>query len=141
MFGRLVSIALVMLALPAFAADDPLLGTWKSDRALTLARLETDGVRPEHQKVIREEGDLGNAIVSFRDGEYSWTLHEKSWRLPYRVRSVEAGYVEIEYFRSPIATTPKKMRVFVSGDLMYVPIPEFSFYEIFRRLPEPASAP
>jgi hypothetical protein len=47
------------------ASANPLLGAWKSDRALTLQRLDIDKVRPEARKFVVEKVDLGNAVVEY----------------------------------------------------------------------------
>jgi hypothetical protein len=138
---RRVSLLLALL-FAVSAQANPLLGAWKSDRALTLQRLEADRVSPEHRKVITEEADLGNAVVEFHADEYVWTLGTLVRRLPYKIRSIEGGYVEIEYFRMRHETSPKRLRLFVSGDLLYTPIMEYGYYEVFRRVPaKPKPAP
>jgi hypothetical protein len=139
-----VALALLALALlaapPSSAQTNPLLGAWKSDRELTLQRLAADNVPPEHRKEISEEVDLGNAIVEFHESEYVWLLGKQVRRLPYKIRSIEGNYVEIEYFIHRAATKPNRMRLFVSGDLLYTPIEELRFYEVFRRV-RPTAAP
>lgn len=138
--SRKVSLAVVLLLLvPHAVSADPLVGKWRSDRELTLARLEADKVAPQHRRTILEEGEFGNAVVEFGNGKYSWALGEKKWRLPYRIRSIDGNYVEIEYFRTPAQTTPDRMRLFVTDKLLYVPIKEFGFYEVFTRVSPPAS--
>lgn len=136
-----VAIILTSFLLAAPGLANPLVGTWKSDRELTLRRLAVDNVPPEHRKIIIEEADLGNAVIEFGNGEYTWTLGKKHVRLPYKILSVEGGYVEIEYFRTPTATKPTRMRLFVTADLLYTPIGELNFYEVFRRVPHSAAAP
>jgi len=140
MLPRVALILMSLLSASAVLAN-PLAGTWKSDRELTLQRLDVDNVAPQHRKTIIEEADLGNAVVEFSDEEYTWTLGEKHVRLPYKVLSIEGHYVEIEYFRTPAATKPTRMRLFVTGDLLYTPIGELNFYEVFRRVSPPADAP
>jgi hypothetical protein len=97
-------------------------------------------VRPEHRKVIVEEGDLGNAVVEFADTEYRWTLGDQSRRLPYRILGIRGGYVDIEYYPHKSQASPNRMTLFVAGDLLYTPVKEFSFYEVFRRIEPPAPA-
>lgn len=144
MHSRIVLVALGIVSVfiaTASAMANPLIGRWKSDRDLTVARLEagTDKVPAPRVKTILEEGDFGNAIVDYADKEYSWSLGDQTRRLPYKVLSIDGNHVEIQYFRSAAQTTPDRMRLFVSDDLMYVPIREFGFYEVFRRLPSPAA--
>ena len=131
---------LLVLLFAVSAQANPLLGAWKSDRKLTLERLAADNVRPEHVEEITEEADLGNAIVEFYEREYIWVLHKAVRRLPYKILSIEGNYVEIEYFTHSAATKPRRMRLFVSGDLLYTPIEELRFYEVFRRV-RPTAAP
>jgi hypothetical protein len=129
----------LVLGLGLSAQANPLEGTWKSDRKLTLERLAADSVPPQHRKVIIEEADLGNAIVEFSGNEYVWTLGDQTRRLPYRIVSVEGHHVEIEYFQRRDQTNPTRMRLFVTGNLLYTPIRELDFYEVFRRVPRPAA--
>ena len=134
-----LGLLLLVAAAPALANPaNPLLGSWKSDRQLTLDRL-SDKVRPDHRKEI-EAADLGNAVVEFRDKEYTWTLGSQTRRLPYRILEIRGKYVDIEYFQHPAQTSPSRMTLFVSGDLLYTPVREFNFYEVFKRLPVPAKA-
>ena len=125
---------LLGLVFAVSASGNPLLGAWKSDRALTLQRLDIDKVRPELRKFIVEKVDLGNAVVEYHANEYVWTLGKKVRRLPYKIVSIEGHYVEIQYFRHQSETTPTRMRLFVEGDLLYTPIHEGGFYEVFRRM-------
>ena len=123
------------------ARPNPLLGSWKSDRELTLQRLEVDRLTAERREEIRTQGTFGEAVVEFFADEYVWEMGERRRRLPYKIVAIEGGYVEIEYYRHRVETRPTRMRVFVSGDLLYTPIAGYGFYEVFRRLPTPANAP
>ena len=129
-----VGLALGLLFAVSVSAN-PLLGAWKSDRALTLQRLDIDKVTPEARKFTIEKVDLGNAVVEYHANEYVWTLGKTVRRLPYKIISIEGHYVEIQYFRHESETTPTRMRLFVEGDLLYTPIYEGGFYEVFRRVP------
>ncbi|MDJ0850145.1 MAG: hypothetical protein QNK04_17370 [Myxococcota bacterium] len=122
-------------------APNPLLGSWKSDRELTLERLEVDRLPPERKEEVRTEGNFGEALVEFHADEYVWTLGSQRRRLPYRILAVEGGYVEIEYFRHRVETRPTRMRLFVAGDFLYTPIAGYGFYEVFRRVRPAAKAP
>lgn len=136
---RISCLLMLLIGLGLSAQANPLAGTWKSDRELTLERLAADNVPPEHRRIIIEEGDLGNAIVEFRGDEYVWTLGDQTRRLRYRILSVEGNHVEIEYFQHRAQTSPTRMRLFVTENLLYTPIREFNFYEVFRRVSHPAS--
>ena len=133
-----MTILLALLCSGAVHAN-PLAGTWKSDRELTLARLAVDKVPERHRKTIIEEADLGNAVIVFRANDYVWTLGDKERTLPYRILSVEGSFVEMEYFQHRAQTSPRTKRLYVTPELLYLPIGEFNFYEVFRRVDVPAS--
>lgn len=138
MLARLVLFA-VSLVVAATASANPLMGVWKSDRDLTLLEVKKLAQLTLEQRELLSTPDLfGQAVAIYGEREMELRLTEESMRLSYRVVATGSDFVEIEYDDERVAR-PVRKRLLLHGGLLYVPIEDMGFHEIFRRIDAPAA--
>ena len=111
----------------------PLLGTWRSDKHLTLLEVEKTSLTEREREILSGPGFFGERTIHYEvgrlrsevDGNVSW--------MPYRVVSTGKGFVEIECM-DPVTGETVRRKILVQGDLMKMPIRTLGFYEVFRKV-------
>jgi len=138
MLTRLALLA-VLLVVAAAASANPLIGVWKSDLNLTLLEIERrEAVALEQREVLSTPDLFGQLVAVYGDREIEFRLAERSTRLSYRIVATGSDFVEIEYDDEG-ADEPVRMRLLLHGGLLYVPVEELGFHEVFRRIDVPAA--
>ena len=138
MLARLVLFAL-SLVVAATASANPLIGVWKSDRDRTLLEMEKFATLTlERHDVLSTPDLLGQAVAIYGDREIESRLTEGSTRRSYRIVATGSDFVEIEYGDEQVAE-PVRKRLLLHGGLLYVPVEDMGFHEIFRRIDVPAA--
>jgi hypothetical protein len=92
---KLTCLLILVLSLSAFAGGEKLIGTWKSNKAGTMAYLKT------HTQLTEQQVDvIGLALgkMSFTFDQTNMTLISDNWKFvsPYKVVSETANSVTIE---------------------------------------------
>ena len=140
-------------AAPALAAgdvgdDDPnsgaalikrLVGTWKSNRELTLIEMDaSDLVTSEDRAMF--EATLGNVTTKYTTVEFTTLIGGEKTVMPYRALASDDGIVVIEYFDSSTHSM-RRRRIRVLDDQLEVSVPGLGFSEVFTRVEAPAAPP
>jgi hypothetical protein len=111
----------------------PLLGTWRSDKQLTLLEVEKTNLTEKQRDILSGPGFFGERTIHYEAGRArSEVAGNVSW-MPYRVVSSGKDFVEIECM-DPVTGEMVQRRILFEGDLMKMPIRTLGFYEIFRRV-------
>jgi hypothetical protein len=149
----LLSSLLIAFAAPASLADDAgqpdpnsgaelikrLVGTWKSNRELTLIEMDaSDLVTSEDRAMF--EATLGNVTTKYTTVEFTTLVGGEKRTMPFRVLASDDGVVVIEYF-DPSVHSMRRRRILVFDDRLEVRVPGLGFSEVFTRVDAPTSPP
>jgi hypothetical protein len=138
MLARLAVLA-VSLVVAATASGNPLTGAWRSDRDLTLGELNKSSRLTLGQREFLSSPDLfGQLVTIYGDSEIELRLAEQSARLSYRIVATGSDFVDIEYGDRP-SDAPVRMRLLLHQGLLYVPVEDLGFHQVFRRVDAPAA--
>jgi len=142
-----VIVGLMAFAIPGWAADNPLIGTWKWDNDKTLRefRLPTEGSEQLKSDAARAkrfvEGQVRNArsnmTLTYTDKEYTEVIVANSGMAlsnetcPYRIVEVGKGYVIVDQLKNGGAG-----KLFLSGNSFYVEVKvgEFTYRDYFTKM-------
>jgi hypothetical protein len=133
----LVLFAFAALPCRAGPAQD-LVGTWRSDKNLTLSEIDAEGGMPAELREVLES-ILGELTFTYTATQATSSFEGDVDVHDYRVVGESADSVTIEFYD---ADAPGLVRreIFVSGDRMRVPVEKLGFDEIFTRVKGPAAA-
>lgn len=113
-----------------------LVGTWQSNRDLTLAEMEkSDLVTEEDREML--DGTLGKVTTTYDEKEFTTILDGETTVTPYQVLASSDGVVVIEYFDKAFYSM-RRRRIQVFDDRLAVRVPGLGFDEIFSRVDPPA---
>ena len=138
MLARLALLA-VSLLVSATSSANPLIGVWRSDRALTLLEMEKRATLTLEQRELLSSPDLfGQLVAIYGDREIEFRLAEGSTRLSYRIVATGSDFVEIEYDDEGSAE-PARMQLLLHEGLLHVPVEDGGFDEVFQLSDAPAA--
>jgi len=121
------------------ALIERLVGTWQSDRQLTLVEMDaSDLVTSEDRAMF--EATLGNVTMRYTATEFTTIVGGERAVTPYHVLASADGFVVIEYF-DPATHSMRRQRIHVLDDRIEVRVPGLGFSEIFTRVNAPATPP
>jgi hypothetical protein len=148
---RLVSLLLLLMFLPAVCSADAdpvdseeegpqltkkLIGTWRSNRDLTLVEIEqSDLVTEEDREML--DGNIGKVTTTYSEKDFTTIIDGETTLTPYKVLASSDGVVVIEYFDKSFHSM-RRRRITVSDDELAVRVPGLGFNEIFTRIDRPA---
>jgi hypothetical protein len=149
----LLLLVSILLALPAAAADDlavddansgaalirRLVGTWQSNRELTLIEMNASDLVTNEDRAMFET-TLGNVTTKYTTVEFTTLVGGEKTVMPYRVLASNDGIVVIEYF-DPSTHSMRRRRMRVLDERLEVRVPGLGFSEIFTRVEAPATPP
>jgi len=116
-----------------------LVGTWQSNRELTLVEMNaSDLVTIEDRTMF--EATLGNVTMQYTTAEFTTRVGGEKTVTPYRVLASADGFIVIEYF-DPATHSMRRRRIHVLDDRIEVRVPGLGFSEIFTRVDGPATPP
>ena len=139
--SRCALLFTVLLAAGACAScaavpQQPILGTWQSDEALTLASMrEIGGLSPEAVALF-EADFFGHLIVQYRRTTVRSRLVDDNYDTgfqPYEVLEATSRHVTIRSWDPTIAEW-LETTLYIDGDLIYALTGRTNFREYFRRL-------
>ena len=150
--ARLLPLLLLLAFLPAVSSADPdpvngeeetsqlvkkLMGTWRSNRDLTLAEMEkSDLVTEEDREML--DGTLGKVTTTYAEKDFTTILDGETTVTPYQVLAISDGVVVIEYFDKAFHSM-RRRRIQVFDDKLAVRVPGLGFDEIFTPAYHPAA--
>jgi hypothetical protein len=111
----------------------PLLGTWRSDKQLTLQEVGRTSLTEKQREILSGPGFFGERTIRYEIGKARSEVDGNASWMPYRVVSSGKNFVEIECM-DPVTGEMVQRRILFDGDLMKVPIRTLGFYEVFRRV-------
>jgi hypothetical protein len=111
----------------------PLLGTWRSDKPLTLLEVDKTNLTEKEREILSGPGFFGERTIHYDIGKLRSEMDGNVSWMPYRVVNSGKDFVEIEWMDSATGETLQRRIVF-EGDLMKMPIRTLGFYEVFRRV-------
>lgn len=112
----------------------PLLGTWRSDKELTLLEVEKTNLTEKQRDILSGPGFFGERTIHYEVGRARSEVDgNTTWWMPYRVVKSGKKFVEIECM-DPATGEMVRRRILFDGDLMKMPIRTLGFYEVFRRV-------
>ena len=149
--ARLLPLLLLLTFLPAVSnADDigvnseeegprlvaKLIGTWRSNRDLTLVEMgKSDLITEEDREMV--DGTLGEVTTTYTEKDFTTIFGDETTVTPYKVLASSDGIVVIEYFdKSFHSMLRRRIRVF--DDRLAVRVPGLGFDEIFTPVAPPA---
>jgi hypothetical protein len=152
LLARLLPLLLLLSFLPAASSADAdpsngeeegprlvkkLIGTWRSDRDLTLVEIgKSDLVTEEDRGMI--DGTLGKVTTTYTEKDFITIFDGETTVTPYKVLASSDGVVVIEYFdKSFHSMLRRRIRVF--DERLEVRVPGLGFDEIFTRVDRPAA--
>ncbi len=112
----------------------PLLGTWRSDKQLTLQEVEKTSLTEKQREILSGPGFFGERTIHYEVGRVRSELDGNGSWMPYRVLSSGKDFVEIECMDPATGETVQR-KILLDGDLMKIPIRTLGFYEVFRKVP------
>jgi hypothetical protein len=148
--ARVVTLVLFLSFLPALSGADPvnaeeegprlvkkLMGTWRSNRDLTLLEMEkSDLINQEDREMI--DGTLGKVTTTYTEKDFTTELDGETTVTPYEVLASSDGVVVIEYFDTAFHSM-RRRRIHVFDDKLAVAVPGLGFDEIFTPVDPPAA--
>ena len=111
----------------------PLLGTWRSDKQLTLREVEKTGLTEKQREILSGPGFFGERTIHYEAGRARSEVDGNASWMPYRVVNSGKDFVEIECM-DPATGEMVQRRILFEGDLMKMPIRTLGFHEVFRRV-------
>ena len=111
----------------------PLLGTWRSDKQLTLLELKKTNLTEKQREILSGPGFFGERTIHYEAGRARSELDGNASWMPYRVVNSGKDFVEIECM-DPVTGEMLQRRILFEGNLMKMPIRTLGFYEVFRRV-------
>jgi hypothetical protein len=111
----------------------PLLGTWHSDKQLTLLELKKTSLTEKQREIMSGPGFFGERTIHYEAGRARSEVDGNASWMPYRVVNSGKDFVEIECM-DPATGEMLQRRILFEGDLMKMPIRTLGFYEVFRRV-------
>jgi hypothetical protein len=111
----------------------PLLGTWRSDRELTLLELEKTNLTAKQREIMSGPGFFGERTIHYEVGKSRSEVDGNATWMPYRVVKSGKNFVQIECM-DPVTGEMVQRKILFEGDLMKMPIRTLGFYEVFRRI-------
>jgi hypothetical protein len=149
--ARLVSLFLLLMFLPGVSSADAepvnseeegpalakkLIGTWRSNRDLTLVEMEkSDLVTEEDREML--DGTLGKVTTTYTAKDFTTIIDGETTLTRYKVLASSDGVVVIEYFDKSFHSM-RRRRIKVFDDELAVKVPGLGFDEIFTRIDRPA---
>jgi hypothetical protein len=113
-----------------------ILGTWKSDEAMTLASMhQIGGLSPEAVELF-ENDFFGKLVVEYRRDTARSTFPGEDYETgfePYEVLEVAPDHIKIREWSETLGQW-SELIVHLEGDLIYVETGRTNFREYFRRL-------
>ena len=151
--ARLLPLLLLLSFLPAVSSADAdpvnseeegprlvkkLIGTWRSNRDLTLVEMgKSDLVTEEDREMF--DVTLGKVTITYSEKNFTTILDGETTVTPYKVLASSAGVVVIEYFDMAFHSMLRR-RIQVFDDKLAVKVPGLGFDEIFTPVDRPAPA-
>jgi len=111
----------------------PLLGTWRSDKQLTLLEVEKTGLTEKQRDILSGPGFFGERTIRYEVGRLRSEVDGVASWMPYRVVGSGKDFVEIECM-DPVTGEMVQRKMLFEGGLMKMPIRTLGFYEVFRRV-------
>jgi len=111
----------------------PLLGTWRSDKELTLLELEKTHLTEKQREILSGPGFFGERTIHYEVGKSRSEVDGNAAWTPYRVVKSGKNFVQIECM-DPATGELVQRKILFEGDLMKMPIRTLGFYEVFRRV-------
>lgn len=111
----------------------PLLGTWHSDKQLTLLEVEKTKLTEQQREILAGPGFFGERTIHYEAGKLRSEVDGNASWMPYRVVNSGKDFVEIECM-DPATGELVQRRILFDGNLMKMPIRTLGFYEVFRRV-------
>ena len=150
--ARLVPLLLLLVFLPAVSSADAdpvngeeesprlvekLMGTWQSNRDLTLVEMEKSDLVTEEDRGMLD-GTLGKVTTTYTEENFTTILDGETTVTPYQVLASSDGVVVIEYFDKAFHSM-RRRRIQVFDDKLAVKVPGLGFDEIFTPVDRPAA--
>jgi|GEM_PF-2873968 len=110
-----------------------LLGTWRSDKQLTLLEVEKTNLTEKQREILSGPGFFGERTIHYEAGRARSEVDGNASWMPYRVVNSGKDFVEIECM-DPATGEMVQRRILFEGDLMKMPIRTLGFHEVFRRV-------
>jgi hypothetical protein len=130
---RLVLAGVLILVGCRTTAPLPLLGTWRSDKHLTLQEVDKTNLTEKQREILSGPGFFGERTIHYEVGKERSEVDGHATWMPYRVVKSGKHFVEIECMDQTTGEMVRRRIVF-DGDLMKMPIRTLGFYEVFRRV-------
>ena len=111
----------------------PLLGTWRSDKQLTLREVEKTGLTEKQRDILSGPGFFGERTIRYEVGRMRSEVDGIASWMPYRVVGSGKDFVEIECM-DPVSGEMVQRKILFEGGLMKMPIRTLGFYEVFRKV-------
>ena len=113
--------------------DNPLVGTWVSDKQRTLEEIEKKPTVTARTRGLVDNDFFGKLRVSYDYDTYTSEFEGEIIRGKYRVLEVKKDFIEIE---EQIEGWDKRFRskIYFDGDYMYIESNKHDFREYFRKL-------
>jgi hypothetical protein len=131
---RPILVLLALSILPACSSDprDAIVGTWRSDRDATLAKVdECDCVTDEQRAWL--EANLGELVVEYTGTQMTARAGEWTDEGPYEVVAEGPNWVDLR--RTDLADEESVVhRVWVEGDRLWVHVEDPGFDQVFARV-------
>jgi hypothetical protein len=110
-----------------------LLGTWRSDKQLTLVEVKKTSLTENQREILSGPGFFGERTIHYEVGRVRSEVDGHASWMPYRVTKSGKNFVEIECMDSASGEMTQR-KILFDGDLMKIPIRTLGFYEVFRRV-------
>jgi hypothetical protein len=110
-----------------------LLGTWRSDKELTLLEVEKTRLTVKQREILSGPGFFGERTIHYEVGRVRSEVEGHGSWMPYRVVNSGKNFVEIECMDSATGEMIQR-KILFQGDLMKIPIRTLGFYEVFRKV-------
>ena len=124
------------LFLGCTTAAPELRGTWRSNRALTLAELaDVEGIAPKQRAVLERPTFFGELVLVIDDLQITSVLPYHRASDTYRIVDTGTDFVTVESTDAKSGELQVVRCRFRDGHLL-VPIPELGFHEVFVRVTE-----
>jgi hypothetical protein len=127
-----VVLALSILAACSSGPHEAIVGTWRSDREATLAKVDAcDCVTDEQRAWLAE--NLGELVVTYTTQEMTARVGEWTDGGPYAVVAEGSNWVELR--RTDLTDEESVVhRVWVEGDRLWVRVEDPGFDQVFVRV-------
>jgi nucleoid DNA-binding protein len=110
----------------------PLQGTWRSDKAASIEEMNQSKTVTAQQKETLSSL-FGKLVVTYTPSTFTTEFNGERTTLPYQAVGAGNDFVEIEYAPPGQGGTQRK-RLNVSGDTLWIDLPQFGFREVFKRI-------